>query len=515
MENILKEFDYLRSRNWIQQFSNFRTQDFEKLLRTKPESFWHEEGEKRALQLFHSAAERVPAYKAFLKKHKISHIKIRTIGDFKKVPLTHKKNYIHAYPLEERCWDGDVSKSTLVAMSSGTTGEPTFWPRGGFQEFEASVTHELLYRYLFEVRTRKTLLIVGFPMGVYISGIATVLPSWLVSEKGYDMTLVTVGTSKDEILRAVDSLQENYEQVVLVGHPFFIKDVVETGKEKGIAWEKKRLRMMFCSEGFSEEWRKYVVENAGASYAWDSALSTYGSSELLLMAYETPLSVFVRNTLVAEVKLRNQLYLRQSEPSLFQYNPFLRYIETVRGELVFTSASGIPLIRYNLRDSGRILPFEKVESVLEQYDRNWQKTFLKYRKTEPLWKLPFLAMWGRSDQTAVFYAANIYPEHIRQCLDAKAFYRKLTGKFTMRKDYRKNMEEFLEINIELRSHVEPNEALAKKIQNHVVEYLRKLNLEYLDMSEREGGKAHPRIKLWPYQHPKYFKPGVKPKFIAS
>ena len=50
-------------------------------MRQKGENFWHKIGEKRALSLFHEAAERVPAYKDFLHEHKIHHADVKTIKE--------------------------------------------------------------------------------------------------------------------------------------------------------------------------------------------------------------------------------------------------------------------------------------------------------------------------------------------------------------------------------------------------------------------------------------------------
>lgn len=502
-ERLLSNFDFAKRQNWIAKFFDFDITQFEKLLREKNESFWQQQGEKRALRLFHTAAERIPAYKDFLKEYRIQHKKIKTIKDFQQVPSTDKKKYIRKYPLAKRCWDGNLNTPNILAMSSGTSGEPTLWPRGGFQEFEAGIIHELLYRYLFDVQRYKTLLVVGFPMGIYVSGIATLLPSWLISQKGYDLTVVSVGTNKQDILKIARLLQKDYEQIILVGHPFFMKDVLETGNEEGIQWSKKRMKLMFCSEGFSEEWREYVLNLIKPSLGSENIVSTYGSSELLLMAYETPASIALKHAIEKDKNAKAELLRRWSPSNLFQYNPFFRYIESVKDELLFTSASGIPLIRYNLHDMGRIIPAEQVKRV--------------FPKLKPQWQLPFLALGGRSDYAVVFYAANIYPEHIRQALDFKPFLNKITGKFVMRKDYTKKMEEFLEINVELRKEIHFDASLARIIQKHTFDHLQKVNMEYLDMSSRHVGKARaiPRIKLWPYQHERYFRLGLKPKYISE
>src|SRR3989344_7464644 len=150
MDNYKQALDFFKfssKRNWTRAFYDFDIAGYEGLLRTAGEEFWNRAGFERALGIFRSAANRVPAYKNFLKSYGVKAELVRSLEDFSKVPFTDKENYIKKYPLEERCWDGDLSKSGLAAVSSGTSGEPVFWPRGGFQEFEAAVTHGLLYRY--------------------------------------------------------------------------------------------------------------------------------------------------------------------------------------------------------------------------------------------------------------------------------------------------------------------------------------------------------------------------------
>jgi phenylacetate-CoA ligase len=502
--DLLSRFDFRKEKNWIADFLRLDIAAFQGSLRNEDGHFWERLGAVRALELFHAAAVRVPAYRDFLKKRRIRHTSVRTLGDFQDLPLTDKKNYVQAYPLEARCWDGKLEQSSLVPCSSGTSGEPRFWPRGGYQEFEAAVIHELIYKSVFEVDRYKTLAVIGFPMGLYVSGIATLLPSWLISNKGYDLTVVPVGINKNEILRVVSSLQRDFEQVLLIGHPFFIKDVIETGKKTGLEWSKKRLRLMFCSEGFSEEWRRYVLEKAGIPLESDTIISTYGSSEMLLMGHETPLSILARNRFENDSVLRKEFFGTPIVPDLFQYNPFFRYIESVDARLVFTSASGIPLIRFNLHDAGRTIPFSKVEALLQKTD---------WAGIDPVWRLPFVALHGRSDQTVVFYAANIYPEHVKAGLDENRFYRKLTGKFTMRKAYTTGMDEYLEVHIELQRGIKAGEALTKEITDHLVSTLTKINLEYREASSKLGKDLTPRVVLWPYQHEKYFRPGVKPKYV--
>ncbi len=513
--DILSYFDPLKKGNLAKDFYDFPIEDFERLLQEKDEDFWRKKGEENALALFHAVAERVPAYKDFLKKQDINHARITSIKEFETLPVLTKKNYIQMYPPRALCWDGDMARSTLVAISSGTSGEPTFWMRRAYQEFEASVTHELLYRSLFEIDKYKTLIVIGFPMGIYVSGIATLLPSERVAQKGYNLTIAPVGNSKTDILRIVKFLKDEYEQIVLVGHPLFIKDVIETGSAENINWASRRLRMMFCSEGFSEEWREYVIKTAGIPFSWRNIISTYGSSELLLMAYETPMCALTRSCAQKNPQVHTRLFGNESMPFLFQYNPLLRYIESIDNELVFTCNSGVPLIRYNVQDRGKTLGFSEVLGALKTSVATWEAATKEEEQIKTPWQLPFIALQGRSDDAVVFYAANIYKEHIQQALGHESFLAHITGKFTMQKGYLKNMDEYLEIHVELRNGVKAEEDLVQTMQNYLVDYLQKINLEYRDASTRLGKDMRPRITLWPYQDQTYFKAGVKPRYTVK
>ncbi len=497
-------------KNWLERFLAFDAGAFEHLLESKGEKFWQTAGEKKALALFHQAARRVPAYRAFLAKHKINPSLITTIGDFKKVPVTDKKNYTSKYSLADRSWDGRVDNS-LLAVSSGTTGQPTYWPRSGEQEFEAAVIHELLYRSAGEIDQHKTLLVICFPMGIYVSGLATYLPSQLIAAKHGNLSIITPGNNKPEILRAIKNLGGHYEQIILFGHPFLVKDVIELGKAEGIRWNKTKLRFFFCSEGFNEEWRNYLLKEAGLVRREGAAISTYGSSEMLLIAHETPLSLKLRAGLTNDPVRRKEINRGIEIPNVFQYNPFLRYIEEQNGNLIFTAGGGVPFIRYDLHDGGHLLSFNDGQKLIGQNSR----AEATETQTKP-WQLPFVLLNGRSDQSIVFYAANIYPEHIRLALDTKAFFDLLSSRFVMRKNYKKDFDEYFEICVELKNGVKATPALRTRIAQAVYHRLREVNTEYNDVCNHFPNKnLAPKIRLCRYQDPTYFPLGLKHRWIGQ
>lgn len=490
-------------------FTSLDIRTYRSLLRRQNPAFWQEAGAKKALRLFHAAADRVPAYKDFLKKSGVRHSSVTTIEDFSKVPVLTKQNYIQTYSLAERSWDGTLKGHSLLAMSSGTTGNPTIWPRGAYQEAEAAYIHEFLLTDLYEIDTHRTLMVVGFPMGIYVSGIATSVPLLLSALKHPNLSIVTAGNNKGSILPLLKTMQGQYEQIILVGHPFFIKDIIESGTSDGISWSESRVRTMFCSEGFNETWRNYIGTLLHVK-PQDTLFSTYGSSEFLLMAFENPLTIEIRQLAENDEEVSKRIFTTPMVPSLFQYNPLSRFIETDKDDLVMTVASGIPLIRFNQHDMGNVIPYA---TMMKKMDKQIDKKEggIKWRP----WRLPFVTLYGRSDRTMIFYAANIYPEHIQVALNDKLYLKKLTGKFFMEKKYLSDMEQALVLHIEFCTGVGTDQAFATHVEQHIVDTLRHINLEYRDASNMLGlPKLRPTVVFHKNGDPTYFAPGLKPRFMA-
>jgi phenylacetate-CoA ligase len=475
-------------------------------LRTRPESYWNAKGERRALALFQAAAARVPAYRDFLRSQGIHPAAITSTADFVLVPPTDKVNYVAAYPLAERSWDGSLQEYKLVAVSSGTSGAPALWPRGVAHEAEAAIVHDVLFTGLFGIEKRRTLIVVAFPMGMYVSGVATALPTLATAAHHRNCTVVTPGNNREAILSAVRALARDFEQTVLVGHPLFLKDVLEEGARTGIDWSSLQIRMLHCSEGFNEQWRNYVHELLGQRRE-STIYNSYGSSEFLLMAYETPETVAIRRTAESDARVRDALF-GGSVPNLFQYNPALRYFETAGENLLVTADVGTPLIRFNQHDAGRIVPRAALVAA-------GIRTVPAAHASWTPWRLPFVTLTERSDRTLVFFAANIYPEHVQQALNQAGFFGMLTGRFVMELRQSKSMDPLLHIIIEMQPGASLRPALAKRIETILRETLLNINLEYRDaVSKLTGKDLSPHVELRLYRDVEYFKEGVKPRYIA-
>ena len=81
----------------------------------------------------------------------------------------------------------------------------------------------------FDADRRRTLAVVCFPLGTWVGGLFTQACVRHLAAKGCPITVVAPGNNKAEILRVLPELAPHFEQVVLLGYPPFVKDVVDTG----------------------------------------------------------------------------------------------------------------------------------------------------------------------------------------------------------------------------------------------------------------------------------------------
>ncbi len=94
----------------------------------------------------------------------------------------------------------------IVAVSSGSTGEPSFWPRSASDERVIAARFEEIFRDCFRADERRTLAVVCFALGTWVGGLFTPNCCRHLAELGYPITVVTPGNNSGEILRVVPEL---------------------------------------------------------------------------------------------------------------------------------------------------------------------------------------------------------------------------------------------------------------------------------------------------------------------
>ncbi|HEX5323637.1 MAG TPA: hypothetical protein VFW40_07620 [Capsulimonadaceae bacterium] len=465
-----------------------------------------DEGRSRALLLFRETAAEVPAYHAFLKENHVDPKAIVSFADLQKVPPVTKKNYVLRYPLKDLCRNGDLAGQEMVAVSSGSTGKPTFWLRSLKDELGVAVRFEQIFHDSFKAQSRSTLAIICFALGTWVGGMYTANCCRHLAAKGYPITVVTPGNNKEEIYRVMQDLAPLYEQVVLLGYPPFVKDVIDTGIQRGIAWNHHRIRMVFAGEVFSEEWRTLLGERVGIDDTCSGSASLYGTADAGVLGNETPTSIGVRRFLASRPDAARQLFGESRLPTLVQYDPCHRFFEAQDGRLLFSGDNGIPLVRYNILDTGGVLGYSEMMRFLADHGFDPPQPSMPANGRP----LPFAWVFGRSDFTVSYFGANVYPENVAVGLEQPDIQTWVTGKFVLQVVEGDDANSVLSLVVEMAPGMESGEERRRRIEESVLEQLLRLNSEFANYVSAEYRRVS--VRLLPTGDPEYFPAGVKHRY---
>lgn len=464
---------------------------------------------RHALSVFHSAAANVPAYRKFLASHGIDPGSIQYFEDFQSLPLLDKATYMHAYPLPERCKGGQLTACDRLAVSSGSTGVPTFWPRAMVDELDVALRFEQVFRHSFRAHERDTLAVVCFPLGNWVGGVFTASCCWHLAQKGYPLMVATPGNKPDEILRVVRELGPHFQQTVLLGYPPFVKDVIDTGLGLGIDWRLYGIKFVFAGEVFSEEWRMLMMERVGSASPCHDSASLYGTADGGVLGNETPLSIAIRRCLADHPAAARELFGESRLPTLVQYDPMSRFFELVDGTtLAVTGDNGVPLVRYHIADRGGLMGHGEMLAFLK--DQGLASLEEAYGVNGGECPLPFVWVFGRADFTVSFYGANIYPENVVVGLEQPGLAGWVTGKFVMEVRGDEDGSEFLRIAVELLPAVDADADKQAAIALSVQSQLLRLNSEFANYVP--AVRQTPSVELLSFGDPEYFPVGVKHRY---
>jgi len=479
-EKLIKLLPYTITERLLKSSSTVDKQ-IRRLESTTP-SFLEWVAEKRLLSAFHRAASRVPHYKEYLAKKNVDVRSVNSVQDFLNIaPPIDKKSYVQTCEsLRELCVDGRIQDASLLARSSGFSGNPCTWPKSYAEEKEGQMDVAVFTEYFFDVSRYKTLVINAFLLGTWISGISL---SRLTITSG--MSLCATGPKIEEILEIIESYKSEYDQILICGYPPFLKMVVDRGMEIDAGfWHDKSTRFIFIpgGEGFSEGWRDYINRCLDAQNrdGWDNyVISGFGASDLGITGFtETPGSARIRRIAHSNPEFASAMFGDDfgSLPMLFPYNP-LKYYITVNqeGELEFSTISPnalVPLIRYNLHDLGGTISHIQMQTKLKSFgfDDNIDIPF------------PFFYVFRRSTGEISLSGQLIYPENIKEALFTDhEIAAQITGRFKMAAEEDSNSNIRFYVDIELKDGIEFNQQLNMKYQKVIHEHLLKINTGYREV----------------------------------
>ncbi|OUL22786.1 phenylacetate--CoA ligase [Nostoc sp. RF31YmG] len=468
------------------------------------------------LALFHDVAANVPAYKAFLAEQGINPNAIQSLEDFQNLPAIAKENYISRYPLADLCRNGQLSECDMIAASSGSTGKPTFWPRFFADELQIATRFEQIFHDSFYADTKRTLAVICFTLGTWVGGMFTTNCCRYLASKGYPITVITPGSNKEEILRAVQELSLGFDQVILLGYPPFLKDVIDTGIARGMQWQQYHIKLVMAGEVFSEEWRSLVAERIGAQNPCYDFASLYGTADAGVLGNETPLSICIRRFLAQHPDAARTLFGESRLPTLVQYDPISRFFEVQNGTLLFSGDNGIPLVRYNILDTGGIISYDAMLQFLAEWGFDPLKDehlCVDTQATRGIHQLPFVYIFGRSNFTVSYFGANIYPENVTVGLERSPIPEWVTGKFVLQVKEDADKNRLLSVVVELAPGVEASEDKKQAIASSILSQLLRLNSEFANYVPPEY--QMPQVALALSGDAEYFPIGVKHRYTRK
>ena len=459
-----------------------------------------------AVELFQQVAATVPAYRKFLAERAIAPETIQTPDDFSTLPALTKENYLSQHPLPDLCRNGRLEDCDMIAVSSGSTGTPYFWPRFLTDELQIATRFEQIFHDSFQADTRRTLAVICFTLGTWVGGMYTASCCRHLATKGYPLTVITPGNNREEIFRVVQALGPAFDQVVLLGYPPFLKDIIDLGRARGIEWAQYGIKFVMAGEVFSEEWRTLVGERVGSTNPCHDSASLYGTADAGVLGNETSLSLSIRRWLSQNPAAARQLFGESRLPTLVQYDPLSRYFETQDGQLLFTGDNGIPLIRYNILDNGGLLSHEAMLAFLA----DWGFTPPSTLPTPPL---PFVYVFGRSNFTVSYFGANIYPENVTVGLEQPTIKEWVTGKFVLQVKEDNDQNRALAVVVEMPPNVEATSEKQELIAQSILEHLLRLNSEFANYVPAEYRQI--LVTLLPAGDPEYFPVGIKHRYTRK
>ncbi|KOV88278.1 phenylacetate--CoA ligase family protein [Nocardia sp. NRRL S-836] len=450
--------------------------------------------ESWVLDLFQRTAGSVPAYRKFLEANGIAPESVRTLADFQRLPFTDKATYHQRHPLPELCRDGTLAGCDLVAVSSGSSGQPTIWPRALEDELHVARRFEQVLVDGFHAGERSTLAVVCFPLGTWVGGLFTQACVRHLAAKGCPVTVVAPGNNKAEILRVLPELAPHFDQTVLLGYPPFLKDVIDS---PGVDWPSLQVKLVLAGEVFSEQWRDLVAARAGIADPVRDIAALYGTADAGVLGNETALSVAIRRFLAHRPDLARAVFGDARLPTLVQYDPSSRFFETSDGTLVFTADGGIPLLRYRIGDEGGLLPHADLLALCAEHGF-----------TPPDGPpLPFVYVFGRSLFTVSFFGANVYPENVAVGLEQPGISDTVTGRFVIESAEDADRDRTLRLTVEVAPEaVADARAIAESVRAQLV----RLNSEFAHYVPVE--RQLPEVVLRPAGDPEYFPVGVKHRY---
>jgi phenylacetate-CoA ligase len=417
-------------------------------------------GDAKLIGAFRRAL-RVPAYQSILKERGVDADAVQDIPSYRKlVPTLTKESFFQPFELHEYCVDGSLENITSYMTSSGHTGVFSFGVIDRDQMATTTLATDSILEYGFHIDEQTTLFINALPMGVRVFS---------------NLPVVDVSVRCDMAIAILQKVSKYYKQTLIITDPYFLKHLIEEGCRAKIPWATLNVSFITGGDFLTEPMRRYLewlTELNFAKVGGRVLISTMGVAELELnMFHETRQSVLIRRLAYDDVEFRKALFgeasLTQVCPQFMHYYPHRIFLETDTenghddGELLFSvlnDKARVPLMRYRTGDSGRLITYDRVMEVLREFG---------HLEMIPDLKLPFVAVYGRTDKFVVYEGHRITPLLVEQGLyEDMDVAKSITGQIFLHVD-----EGHVTIELQMQKGIEPTDELRTLCVHAAMRYL--------------------------------------------
>ncbi len=422
----------------------FRRYVINLLEKSEPEKIENLAKEK-LLPSFKRAAERVPAYNKILHEKNIKAEQVNSLEDFaEKVPILKKEDLFPKFKLKELCINGKLPDDFVSAFtSSGFSGVFSYGITTKLDDENIIQTIKLLFGYEFDSENKRTLFINSQAMGV-------TFPS--------PYPMINTGVRADMVLASIKIFKKQFEQFIVFSEPHFAKKIIEEGVKEGFDWKSCSVSFVLGADYCSDSLIRYLK-----SFITGKICLNFGLSELGLNLFYNNMHLNdLRSVAQKDKSLREALFGDKTEavPEIMYYFPNKTFIETTNndkdgfGEFVFSMLDKelkMPLIRYNSKDFGKIISFNKLKETLIKKG---------YSGLIPKFKLPVVGVFGRSRRFIEDKGKKIFVIDVEEALYRDfSIAKKITGYFRVSSSG---------IDIQLKENINSSLEIKRKIEKLIL-----------------------------------------------
>lgn len=488
---------------------------FSMLIHRTPAKLKGKIGELNAGLVYFNTVRKCSGYRTIVKEHLGYVPKSISVKKFHSLPVLDKNNYVRRFDIEEICakplWQGYTFQ-----RSSGFSGNPTYWPQQKLETRKFYTVFRWMCDKYFNPSRAPMLFIIGFSLGTWAGGTDLFrLTSEYSLYSGRPAVTIAPGENVAESLEILRLFGGFFSRIHIIGNPLYIKRIVDLGKD--LAWDKLKVSFATGGESTTEPWREWIAKGIGVDIEKEPMRihNTYGTTDFGLgTATETSLSIAIKRLAINRPSLAQAIFdRRRNLPNLYQYNPLNHYLEQHGEEVLVTSWSHLPLIRYNVHDRSKVISYQKLKNILADFKVNIKELGLQYGYCP---ELPFIFVDSRTDGTVSIGGANVYPSNIEVALLENSELGRIVEHFYLRikEDDQSNYYLNVELIIANIKEMAQNQkdSLIARAEELFLEVLLRDNSEY-NVTWRNNPDVSPKVTLAGQES--MGKPSIKRNFIKS